>query len=447
MNREQREQIGATLRVERRKTGKSCEAIAPEVGISHSTISLIERGFPNVSEEKIMIYASFFSLSKELLGVESEPERKERNLLSNLFRIEKLIIADADLALERLEKLNEAENLEELASFSPYVFFLKGLCYMSKTKWKGAVPHLLHAIKLIDNVPGMEKTNIKAVCYNELGKSFHFQNDLMNALEYNEEGLKVYMADGERDTIKHNLMINQVIYLDKLAYQYEKALRILDELHKDLGRCPFHKLQTNVVLQMYIMYATILNKQNMHQKALDYAKKGIEFATQNSQFEQLVSLQSTIGTIYLDIGNLHLAEECYLQSLELRNKIKKSKGYLLVPAYTELGLLYTKQKKWSAAETALKNAIKISEDNDDALGHIEALLVMGNCCVEQGMMVEAIPLYEKSLDLAKKHKHRTKQRKALLNLSYCYSYIGDEVEFSKYKDEYYHVNLYLERGV
>lgn len=447
MNREQREQIGVALRVERRKTGKSCEVIAPEVGISHSTISLIERGFPNVSEEKIMMYASFFSLSKELLGVESDPERKERNLLSDLSRIEKLIIADADLAMERLEKLNHAENLEELASCAPYVFFLKGLCYMTKTKWKGAVPHLLHAIKLIDNVPGMEKSNIKASCYNELGKSFHFQNDLMNALEYNEEGLKVYMADGERETIIHNLMINQVIYLDKLAFQYEKALRILDDLRKDLSGCPIHKLQTNVVLQMYIMYATILNKQNMHQKALDYAKKGIEFATQNSQFEQMVSLQSTIGSIYLDVGNLDLAEECYLQSLELKNKIKKSKEYLLVPAYTELGLLYTKQKKWNAAETALKNAIKISEVNDVALGHIDALLVMGDCCVEQGMMVEAIPLYEKSLDLARKHKHRTKQRKALLNLSYCNSHIGDEVEFSKYKDEFYRVNLYLEWGV
>jgi transcriptional regulator with XRE-family HTH domain len=205
LNREQREQIGATLRAERKKLGLSCEVIAPDVGISHSTISLIERGFPNVSEEMILKYASFFGLSKELLNIESEVERKERTIRSNLARIEKLIIADADLALERLEKLNVEASIEELASFSPFAHFLKGLCFMEKKKWKNAVPSFISAIKLADKVQGLEMSNIKAVCYNELGKSFHFQNDLIKTLEYNELGLQEYRADGDRKTIKHNL--------------------------------------------------------------------------------------------------------------------------------------------------------------------------------------------------------------------------------------------------
>ena len=242
-------------------------------------------------------------------------------------------------------------------------------------------------------------------------------------------------------------MINQVIYLDKLGRKQEEALQTLDELRENLKNCPFHKFQSNVVLQMYVMYATILNKQNMYQKALDYAKKGIEFAEKNREFNNLVSLQSTLGSIYLKKGDLALAEECYLQSLEFKNKIRKDKEYLLIPAYTELGLLYTHQKKWDLAEKELKNAIKISKNSDDALGHIEALLVMGNCCVKQKMMIEAIPLYEKAVDLAKQHNHKIKQRQALLNLSYCYSHTGNKTEFTKYKDEFYNVNIHIEWGV
>ncbi|MCH5584433.1 tetratricopeptide repeat protein [Shimazuella sp. AN120528] len=447
MNREKREQIGVTLRAERRKLGVSCEVIAPDVGISHSTISLIERGFPNVSEEMIIKYASHFGLSKELLNVESEVESKERTIHSHLKRLEKLIIADTDSALERLEKLNSEENLEELPSFSPFIHFYRGLCNTEKKKWKAAVPHLISAIKLIDKVQGMEKSNIKAVCYNELGKSFHFQNDLIKALEYNELGLKEYTTDGDRETIKHNLMINQVIYLDKLGRKQEEALQTLDELREDLKKCPFHKLQSNVVLQMYVMYATILNKQNMYQKALDYAKQGIEFAKQNREFNNLVSLQATLGSIHLKKGDLALAEECYLQSLEFKNKIRKDKEYLLIPAYTELGLLYTHQKKWNLAEKELKNAIKISKSSDDALGQIEALLVMGNCCIKQQMMIEAIPLYKKAVNLAKQHNHKIKERQALLYLSYCYSCTGNDTEFTKHKDEFYNVNIHIELGV
>ena len=138
VNREKREQIGVTLRAERKKLGQSCEVIAPDVGISHSTISLIERGFPNVSEEIIIKYASYFGLSKELLNVESEVERKERIIRSNLDRLEKLIIADADSALKKLEELNLEENIEELPSFSPFIYFYRGLCNTEKKKWKTA---------------------------------------------------------------------------------------------------------------------------------------------------------------------------------------------------------------------------------------------------------------------------------------------------------------------
>jgi hypothetical protein len=72
---------------------------------------------------------------------------------------------------------------------------------------------------------------------------------------------------------------------------------------------------------------------------------------------------------------------------------------------------------------------------------------MGDCCVEQQMMIEAIPLYKKAVELAQQHNHKIKQRKALLNLSYCYSCTGNKTEFAKYRDEFYNVNLYLEWGV
>jgi transcriptional regulator with XRE-family HTH domain len=62
-----REEIGAVLREEREKRGHTIRKMAEILDISPATISNMERGLANVSDEKYILYAKSFGLEKNSL--------------------------------------------------------------------------------------------------------------------------------------------------------------------------------------------------------------------------------------------------------------------------------------------------------------------------------------------------------------------------------------------
>jgi transcriptional regulator with XRE-family HTH domain len=100
-------QIGGVLRAERKKQGKSLEQIADELKCGASTISSIERGILNVSEEKRIAYAKEVGMGS-LFGIVEEAEKRINRLRHKLEIIEEIVFANPNVFRSvKLNRMNE----------------------------------------------------------------------------------------------------------------------------------------------------------------------------------------------------------------------------------------------------------------------------------------------------------------------------------------------------
>jgi hypothetical protein len=87
------------------------------------------------------------------------------------------------------------------------------------------------------------------------------------------------------------LLLNKSIYLERLNLP-EKSLLCVEELEKYLktNLSLEQEFRKSVIIQMYTLYASVLNKLRMNEHALEYAKKGIQLAKTNKSYYYLFTL-------------------------------------------------------------------------------------------------------------------------------------------------------------
>lgn len=132
--------IGGVLRAERKKLGKSLEQVADELGMGTSTVSAIERGIYNVSEEKRIAYAKIVGMGS-LFGIVDEVEQRIQHLRHKLRIIEDIVVANPKQALKQLAQLNQEEKIEFMGVLRPFVHYIKGKCYYKQQEWERAQKH------------------------------------------------------------------------------------------------------------------------------------------------------------------------------------------------------------------------------------------------------------------------------------------------------------------
>lgn len=314
-------QLGGCLKAERKRRKLSLEQMAEQLGIAVSTVSYMERGLPSVSEEKYTDYAKLVGLGK-LVGSPSEVEAKIDFLRTKLEDVEDIVSANPDKALEHLGRLEQEEGISSILSLSPLIFYLKGRAFFGKWELDRAKEQFELALKHLDNLAQRDNTNVKACCLSELGRVAYYKQDLLQALFFTEEGLVSIVENGKRKEIQASLMLNKVIYLEVLK-QYEKALNAVEKLNEYISKQDaFQEVKLYIVIQMYAMYASILNELNMREKAIDYAKKGICIARLNKEYDQLFVLWIQIGIINANLEKWEQSEAYYLKALEIEREVK-----------------------------------------------------------------------------------------------------------------------------
>lgn len=105
--------------------------------------------------------------------------------------------------------------------------------------------------------------------------------------------------------------------------------------------------------------------------------------------------------------------------------------------FTYLGILYSSQQDWIQADENLGEAIKIGRKVRDVFRLAKALIVQGNCYLNQGQYEAAIPYYQEAVQLAGDHQYRHRQMRALWKLSQCYDKMGRQEEFIHCMKELY----------
>ncbi|SEN07514.1 helix-turn-helix domain-containing protein [Lihuaxuella thermophila] len=427
-------QIGELLRKKRKELGLRLEDLADEQ-ISPSTISNIERGMPHVNSEKVNYLSNKLGINlDELPELLDEEKQKLREIKLKLTYIENVIdLVSNEKCFANLKRLNLPHN----HLYASTVQYLKGKYYMNKQKWNKAQNHFLEAIRLEDQSPELNKSNIKAASLNELARAYYFENRLEEALEYTEDGIKCFVENGERKYVKYILLVSKAVYLEKLDRidEAQSTLQMLWEEREEIA-------SLEVILNMYELKAAILKKLKSFDEAIRAAKEGIDIARINKVHNRSVELLITLGGIYMETGDLEAAEKSFVAALCIKEKLDKE--YLLIPAYTQIGMVYLEQNKLEEALEHIKEAVKIGEKANDALRYSPALIALGDYHQKNGDPKEAIRYYQKALDLARKHMQGHQERELWFKLAQCWNQI-DKNEFHRCMERLFMIEVQLNK--
>lgn len=427
-------QIGGVLRAERKKQGKSLEEIADELGCGASTISSIERGILNVSEEKRIAYARAVGVGS-LFGIVEEAEKRINRLQHKLKIIEEIVFANPKEALKKLTKLNKEEKVDYIGVLRPFVHFLKGKANLILKNWGNAEKYFRYCIESMEKFPELSNTNLKPSCYNELSIIKYQQGNYQESLTLIRLGITNFVEDGERVSHYPLLLLNQCLYLDGLK-MHEESFQCLEKLRTFIQTSKQREeIRTSSINTMYFLYATTLNKLGMPQKALEYANKGEKIAKANRDLDNLFLIWGQTGSIYLELGEFILAEEFFFKALDIQPSIKLQNYIPFV--FKDFATLLMKKNDWLFAKKIIELCITISKTQQDERDLVESLRNMAKWNMKQAQYQEAINLFLEAQTIAEKHSSTPSHFETSADLCYCFKQLNDTEQFQIYLERFF----------
>lgn len=425
--------IGEAIRRVRKTKGLRLEDLADD-GISTATISNIERGVAHAHTSKVYYLMEKLGLSMEqipeiLMGQEEELKELKFRLTS----IEAMI--DLEKPRDAVSQLNQID-LEDHHPYAALVQYIRGKAFRVMKKWKRAEKSFSSAIVL--SKQNNDKENMEAVSFLELSLCCYLQNNMDKALDFANSGLKAFDQEGERRYVKYALLRNKIIFLERLGRVVE-GLKVIQDVWDQIDEIK----DMETVLTLYSTRADLLRKTGMMDEAIHYAEEGLELARINKHYSCMFDMWTILGSVYTSKGRWERAEQCFHTALASKHLIQN--GMVLTDAYVWLGILNVQQKKWDQAKESLQQAIANAEKHDDAPKLIYALRVMGDFWKEQDNKQEAIPYYERALQIAQKFHYKPAEKKLHFRLSQCYK-DRDQKEFERSLLKMYETQMELKRG-
>ncbi|SEN51927.1 helix-turn-helix domain-containing protein [Lihuaxuella thermophila] len=429
-NRVDRIEFGKFVR-EQRKAKKLRQGDLVDEFLSQPVLSNIESGKGQVSEEKMKYVLKKLGLEEDLTKFylqesEQNEDSMDEELQIKLISIENTInLVGPDKASEELRELS----LPPKHPFHVWVEYLKGKLYLRKKNWKRAYNHFFNVIHMIDrHYSEMNHTNFKSACYHKLSLIEYLQNNFHQAWKYSEAASKYFVPDGERKYYKDMIRISRVIYLEKLN-RIGDAQAVLDDIASDspakykTETDQYHSESKESTLNMYEMQAKLLLKGRRLPQAIKFALKGIELARIDKMYDRSFELWTTLGSIYIELNKLNLAECCFTTALKLEKKIKSE--YLPAYVYTQLGMLYYKQEDIPGAERKYFEALEYSRKTNDVYHEIQALIGLGKCSIQRNKRDQVLSHLKEALRLAEQHSFVDQKNETLLILAKYLREIGD----------------------
>jgi tetratricopeptide (TPR) repeat protein len=331
--------------------------------------------------------------------------------------------------------LNKDEKIEYIGVLRPFVHFLKGKANFVLKNWEKAEKYFRYSIESMAKFPELEKTNLKAACYNELSIIEHNRGNYQEALNLTRLGITNFIDDGQRVSYKPLLLLNRCIYLDELKI-HEEAFKSLELLYDYVkSKKDKEEMRTSLINTMYYLYATTLDKLGMLQKALEYARQGEKIAKANRDLDNLFLIWSQIGSIYLRKQELALAEEYFYKALDLQPSIKLQ-NYIPF-AFKDFATLLMRKKDWTFAKKIIDLCITISRTQQDERDLAESLINLAKWHMNQGYYQEAIQLFLEAQTIADQHPATLSYLDPSADLCYCFNQVNDKEQFQVYLEKFY----------
>ncbi|MCS1350549.1 helix-turn-helix domain-containing protein [Mechercharimyces sp. CAU 1602] len=409
-------EVGEILRRIRKEKALRIEDLADE-HISSATISNIERGVPHVMLEKIQYLMDLLGIDETDLkrikeGVEQEWSFVELELLA----IETM--SDVDEVDEALKKLKEFRNISSEHPTALLISYIKGKCLNKKGEWEKARKELLNAIRLSPSHP---LENIEACAYCELMRQAYYTNDLEQAVRYAEKGLDAFVPEGKHEHMYDVLMVNKISCLNRLN-RVGEAFSMISEIwsRKEEIQKP------SLLLLLYFLRVNLLRKTGHYEEAIETGREGIRRARMTNEYDRILLLWDSLGSVYLRLNDLKTAEVCFDFTTMVQKKVHIKDPY--VSTLTKHGILYMRKGDLPGAERKLEEAILLGKRSSAQLYLIDALVIMGDLQKEKGNIEQAITYYRESLERIEGLGLNKKKHAILFRLVKCLEG-GDQQEF------------------
>ncbi len=126
------------------------------------------------------------------------------------------------------------------------------------------------------------------------------------------------------------------------------------------------------------------------QSALESYQRGLQILEKIGDSEGIAIAHTNIGNVYIDMGDWEKAEANLRQSFEIAQRI--ANPYEIAQAHLNFGRLYLAQQLWEPAQSHLDAAITLYKQAGAhaSPGHIDAYLLQGQLCLEQGKVNAAV---------------------------------------------------------
>jgi len=255
-----------------------------------------------------------------------------------------------------------------------------------------------------------------------IGNSYIQMSRPHEAMNYFSKALDIYtvLKDQSRvGTIFSRLgEIHQRLgELDKAAEYYEKSLTI----HRKLGNHANYADALNSRGNIYRLqgqYEEALLRSTVAQRIRE--SEFLEFGGSVSEIGIGLSL-SSIGNIYLKIGDLQQSQKFFEDAFEIYNRNRYKKG--IAATYNRFGQVAVEKSEFKQAmnyfEKAYRNAVGIDADTE-----ITSLNKQGSVLIQQGNFEEAIPLLEEARKQAQQISSFYQQAESLVDLANAFDKSG-----------------------
>ncbi|MFC7443043.1 tetratricopeptide repeat protein [Laceyella putida] len=193
------------------------------------------------------------------------------------------------------------------------------------------------------------------------------------------------------------------------------------------------EIDIDYALGVHALRARLKEDIKMFENAAQCAKKGLEIARINYNYERMLELYIILADIYISSHKLHRAKSCLEAGIVLKNKITR-RHWLILDAYLKLGVVHFKIKDNSSSRKYLQEARKIAEKENAVLKYAQAMLFTAKTFVPDRKYEEALSKFEEVIKL------RTNEEtylEALEGLMQVYLLLGDNVNYIKYSKLYY----------
>lgn len=425
-------ELGKQIRSVRKKKKLRQEDLADDL-ISTGTISKIECGSHHIGKEKLRYLCDKLEIGLEsLLHSDERPDQQQLNDQIVMMGIEMKGTIDPELSWEEIRTLKYTKDDPRICN----VTYLRGRYYEHKKKWDYARLNYQQCIALLDQHKELHHTNLSAVCYNALGRTYYFDNQVEEALQHTISAEQHFVPHGDKNHIIYFIRISKAIYLERLNMA-EEAYVIINELWDQKEKID----SSEVLLNLYEVRARLFNRMEHYDKAIECAMVGIEKAKYNYAYDRLCELWTVLGDGLTKKGLWLDAEYAYDCALQLESKLKKKQ--LIVATNTKLGLLYLKRNNICKAEETLKKAVTLGTTTSDAMDHVDALTIYGECQYVQKKYTKAIDWWEKALKIAENKGFSKHERKILMKLANVCSKF-DEKKYQFYVDKFLRISVQLE---